>query len=858
MRSFGSLALKQVRARRLRAVLTVAGIILGVGMVFGVLTLSATIRGTFRDLFDSVYGRTDVVISGRQGTGSLPARRLAQVRATDGVAAASANITNVWTLVGADGKAKEGPSGQLNVGGIDPKAVDLTASDTVAGRDVRGGREIDLQQSWAQANGFDVGNRITLATPAGVAHLRVVGLFQFSTGLDFGGQGFAKMPIAAARPLMGKRHVYDEIDVVADGTGDATIAALERRLRGRLGNGVEITTPEARSKDIDKQLQGFDVILIFFAGMALFVGGFLIFNAFNMTVLQRMREIGMLRTLGATRSLITRSVLREALILGVAGSILGLGLGVLLAKGLVALLKGLDFPVGGLEVKPGAAAAALAVGLVTTVAGVLAPARRAGRIAPIRAILGAGQVRDRPRPRRAALGAVLIAAGGIGAYRLAAAASPGAGTVAGGLIGIVALFFGIALIAPFAITPMVRVMSWPLRHVFGVEGRLAADSASSSPKRTAATSTALTIGLALVVAFGTLGSSFLGTISDEFDHDFARDLTIQPRGFAPGQGPQQTIAPGLRDKLARIPEAKVVARERIHFAPDLPRPPGSRHKIGGLIFGFDPSQYKQVDQTDIKGASRDRAFRDIVRGEVTVGEAYADNEHLKVGDPIVLRGPSGRDRTRVAGIVKTVVFGGNTVGMSTRTMRRVYGIDADSQLAIAATSAAARPALERKVHAIVDRAHPNLQVLSKEQLKADIERQVNQQFGFFNAILGVAVIVSLFGIINTLTMSVIERTREIGVLRALGSTRWQVRRSIVDESLLIALIGTALGIAVGAALGWVMLKGIAASVPGAGYRPPVATIVSVAFVGVVLGLLASILPARRAARLDVIDALSYE
>jgi putative ABC transport system permease protein len=826
-------------------------------MVFGVLVLSATIRGTFSQLFDSIYGRTDLVISGSQGTGSLPASSLRKVRRVKGVSDAAANITNVWTLVDRNGRAKRSIGGEVNVAGVDPHARDLTDADEVAGRRPAHGREIDLQQSWARSNGINVGSRVRMATPSGVVTLRVTGLFTFATGLDFGGQGFGRVPIGAARKLMDKPRVYDEIDVVVAGRGDAAIAAVRKRVRRVLGGGIEVTTPASRSKDIDQQLQSFDVILLFFAGMALFVGGFLIFNSFNMTVLQRMREIGMLRALGARRSLVTRSVLQEALLLGAVGIVCGLGVGVLLAKGLVALLRQLDFPVGSLQVKTWAAVVAVATGVLTTVLGALTPARRAGRISPIQAVLGGGQARERPAPRRGALGLALIAGGGAGAYWLASSTHPGFAQVAAGLVGIVAVFLGLSQIVPFLVTPLVGALSWPLRAASRVTGRLAADSAASNPKRTGATATALTVGLALVVAFGTIGSSFLGSIASEFDRDFARDLTVQPRGFAPGQGPQQSIAGGLRRRLERIPQLGVLSRERLHFLSALPRPRGAK-KTSGLIIGFDPPAYGKLDETQIDGAPRDVVLRNLAHGQVTVGKAYADDAGLHVGDPLTLRGPSGTRRTRVAGIVRTVVFGGDTIGMSIRTMRQVYGVTADSQLALKARSKAARPALDRAVRRVVARHYPQLVVLSNDQLKKRIEDQVNKQFGFFNAILGVAVIVSLFGIVNTLTMSVIERRREIGVLRAIGATRWQVRRAITDESLLIALIGGAIGIAVGAALGWVVFHGVSSGVPGASYHAPVGTIVTVAVAAVVLGLIAAILPARRAARLNVIEALSYE
>jgi putative ABC transport system permease protein len=354
-----------------------------------------------------------------------------------------------------------------------------------------------------------------------------------------------------------------------------------------------------------------------------------------------------------------------------------------------------------------------------------------------------------------------------------------------------------------------------------------------------------------------LGSSFLKTISDEFDQAFARDLTVQPSGLAPGQGPQQTIAHSLRDRLARIPEAEVVARERFLFTTDLPGPQG-KTKSDGLLIAFNPTEYEQVDTTDIQGAPRLEAFRRLESGGVTVGKGYADEEDLEVGDTLRLEGPSGIREARVSGIVETVLFGGQTVGMSLETLRRVWGVTADTELALKATSESARPVLERRVRRIVREDYPQLAVLSNDQLKDDVEDQVNQQFAIFYAIVGVAIFASLFGIVNTLTMSVLERTREIGVLRALGASRWQVRRQVTSESVVIGLIGALLGIGVGAGLGYALLQGLASGVPGVTYRPPFSTMAIVAFAGVALGLIAAILPARRAARLDVIEAISYE
>jgi putative ABC transport system permease protein len=854
MRSFGSLALRQVRSRRVRSLLTTAGIVLGVAMILGVLLLTVTIHRTFTDLFDSVYGRTDLVVSGIGGD-SVRHSTLSKVRRTPGVSEAQGLIFNVVTLVDKSGVASTDAGARLNLTGERAAAAGLADSRTIAGRQPRHGLEVSLQESWADANDIDIGDRVRLATPAGVKRLRVVGLFQFTTGLDFGGQGFGRMPLAPARRAMDKPSVFDEVDLTVSG-GEDTISRVQRELRRHLPAGVKVQTPDSKTADVEQQLQAFNVILYFFAAMALFVGGFLIFNSFNMTVFQRTREIGMLRTLGAGRWRITGSVLREAAVLGLLGAALGLGLGVALALGLIELMRALDFPVGHLAFSTFAPFAAVATGLVTAVLGALHPARRAGRTSPIRAVLGTEGLRARLRPRRAALGVVLIVLGLGGAFWLGAANETTTIVAAAGMLGTIAIFFGIALVAPFVIRPLVRALSWPLRSVFPVEGRLAADAARSDPGRTAATATALMIGLALVVAVNSLGSSFLKSIDDEFDRDFARDLTVQPQGFAPGQGPQQTIAKGLRDRLARIPQAAVVTRERFLYTPDLPGPRGS--KGDGLLLAFDPGQYRKVDETEIEGAPRSQVFRRLDHGWVTLGKGWADETDLGVGDRITLRGPSGTRRARVAGIVDTVVFGGQTIGMSLKTLRRVYGVTADSELALKATSASARPVLRHRVERVVRRDYPNLAVLSNDQLKSNVEDQVNQQFAIFYAIVGVAIFASLFGIVNTLTMSVIERTREIGVLRALGASRWQVRRSIADESLVIGLIGAMLGIAVGTGLGYALLQGLSAGIPGVEYRPPVSTMVFVGGAGVLLGLVASILPARRAARLDVIKAISYE
>jgi putative ABC transport system permease protein len=892
LRSFGGLAWRNVRARRLRALLTAAGIVLGVGLMLGVLLLTATINSTFRDLFDSVYGSADLVVAPEAESGTLGELELRRVRRLGGVETAQGTLQDVFVRVegrprlappeppaAVDATVPEGAAeapapapeqpqpelattpeevstadedaAEVNVAGIDPHDPDTAGVTYSAGRAVRAGREVELEENFAEDQELRVGDRLRLATPRGIRRFELVGLFRFTRTFGFGGEGFGRIPLAAARRVMDQPRGFDEITVVVE--DGRLVADVRRKARERVGRGVDVTTPAGRSEEVEEQLRALTVLLIFVAAMGLFVGAFLIFNSFQVTVVQRRREIGMLRTLGAGRAQVTRGILREAALLGVVGTAIGVALGVGLAIGLVYLMSEIGFPVGGLSISPQAIAAACVAGVVVTVVGALHPAWRAGRTPPLRAVLGTAEVRRPPSRPRAALGAALTVAGLAGVFVLASAEEIPAAVAAAGMAGVVLIFLGVALAAPVAIVPIVRVLSWPLRRAAPIQGRLAADSARSNPGRTALTATGLMIGLALVTAFGALSSSFLGAITDEFDESFARDYTVQPSGFSPGQGPQQTFSPGLGRRIERLPEAAVVTRERLFYSSRILR------QADGLAFGFQPREYGKVDDSTFGGGlSEDEVLPRVARGQVTVGDALAEDRGIEVGDTVTLRGSSDRRRVRVAALVETAIFGGRTVGMSLRTMREVYGVTRDSSLAIKAASPATRPALEGRIEGIVSRDFPQLQLLSNDELKGEIESMLDEQFGFFNALLLVAVVVSLFGVINTLSMNVLERTREIGVLRALGSSRWQVRLTIGQEGVLLCAVGALLGLAVGLALGYVFVRGVATIVPTVAYVAPGQTVALVAAAGVVLGLIASVLPARRAARMNVVRALSYE
>ena len=854
--SFSGLSLRTIRARPLRSGLTTGAIVLGVGMVFGVLLLVGTIHATFGRLFDSVYGRTDIVISGKQSAGALTADSIHNIRLVKGVQSASGTINSSFRSVDAAGQVLRDRSTQLYVTGVDYAQPDATDSEQVAGRNPRpGAREIELDRDWADAQGVEVGDRIRMSTPSGLESLRVSGLFAFGSGVDLGGYGMASMAVQDARPIMDKPDTWDEIAVVVE--PGAAVADVQARLQRRLGEGTDVLTPQAKTEEIQDQLAGLDVVLYFFSGIALFVGSFLILNSFNMSVLQRMRELGTLRALGASDRRVAGALLVEACVLGLVGCALGLVLGAGLAVLLLKAMQGMGMPLGTVEFSWIAVVGAIVTGLIATLAGAAWPALRASRVPPIQAMLGGGRaVSDRPRLRRAIVGIVLfvpgMAVGGL--FWFGDTSQRGVLGAIGGIGSTVVMFVGMVLLAPFIVLPLVRFMARPLRLAMPAEGRLAADAAQSNPIRTAATAATLLVAISVVVVNSTVASSFVGTVKKELDARYARDLTVQPLDYQDYGPPQAGLSQRLRRQIAALPETAAVAGRRVLYLHELP---GSTTE--GLVVAYDPYELERVDKPKYDGAPRAQILRGLDRGGVVPSKSYAKTHGLHVGDRVTLDGPSGQRRAPIVGIVDSLEGGGQMVQISLDSMAAVYGVRQDVQLAIKARSAADSAVLAGKVQALLDREYPGMEALSNAEVKQRTTDAVNQQFAFFNAIVAMAVLVGMLGIVNTLSMSVLERTREIGVLRAVGASRWRVRRTMADESLLIALAGTVSGIVAGLGVALVWIVGMRESTfPGLSLQLPVGMLVSITVLGVVIGVLASIVPARRAARLDPLAALRYE
>ena len=399
------------------------------------------------------------------------------------------------------------------------------------------------------------------------------------------------------------------------------------------------------------------------------------------------------------------------------------------------------------------------------------------------------------------------------------------------------------------------MLAAPLRRLVPAGGRLAADAVRSNPLRTAATAAALTIGLSVVVVNASMSASFLGTLRDQIDANLARDFTVQSEGASLETGG----GPGVPDALwsqgaGDARDGGGDADPRAHHQAARRRcPAGPDHRLRpGRVRPARPHPGQGRD-------ARSRRCASVGRGGVIVGSTYAAAAGLKPGGTVTLVGEGGTRRARVAAVLDSVGdFNGMTMQMSLTTMDRVYNWHDDAQLAVKARDDAGRAALQRRLAALVERDYPDLELQSAAGLKKQMQTEISRQFNIFNAIVAIAVIVSLLGVINTLAMSVIERTRELGVIRALGASRWQVRSTMLDESLLITCAGAIAGLLLGLLIGYVWVMGLGGVLPGVSFHLPATTITAVAVAAVVLGTIAAILPARRAARLDVLAALKYE
>jgi putative ABC transport system permease protein len=843
---------RSVRAHKLRSLLNALGIVLGVGLIFAVISLSVTLVSTFDDLYSSVYGKTDLLVTPPNIDGTVKKSKLAIVQKDPDVTAVSPSISNVQSLV-RNGKAGSKQTDQVNTTGISPTGPDLTGAKTIEGRKIRGGKDLAIDTDFAKRHKLSPGDSLRMAGPEGKKTYRVVGILSFGTGVQFGGQGFAMIPIERAREVFDIKKGYNELAVKIK--RDAVVDTVQTRLDKKLGRGVDVKTPSAKGEDAASQMRAFNIILYFFAAMSLFVGGYLILNSFNMTVAQRMREIGMLRTIGASQRQIIAMILFEAVLLGLIGCVLGLFVGVVLTKLMTTLVQAINVPIGAVVYPPIAFVLAPLIGMLATVLGALRPAIKAGRVPAIRSVVAEHRSAKIDVRQRCIAGAIAIPVGMWGVFKLASSSVIPPSTAIIGIGGILLLLGGVIAIAPVVIPPLVGALSWIVRKITPIEGRLAADQSKANPTRSAATASGLMIGVAMVAAIGCLGSSLIGSISNQLNTHLLNDFTVQPRDFKQGgMASRATISQRATERISKLDGVKVATGVRLLYVPK-----GFRDS-DFQAFGFDPKQRSKIVKQEYVGMSAATVLRRVQKGQVTIGGQLKRGRKIHVGDTIKLTGVDGVKKLKVAGLLATSSFEDQAIGMSNKQFKDLYGGSGFSQVNIVADSntPAERAAVGKRVSKLLDKDYPNLDTLSNAAVKDQVKAQTNQIFSIFYVIMMVAIAVSLLGVVNTLLISVIERTRETGVLRAIGAGQWQVRRIIADESTLLTLAGALLGLLVGMGIGWTFVRGVSVGLEGVNFTPPVTLIILVALASIVLGLIAAIVPALKATRMKIIDAIGYE
>ena len=854
LRRFSGLSLRNLRARVQRTLLTAIGIVLGVGIVFGVLSLSETMSGAFNNLFSRAFGAADLTVTAAGGNGSFDAGVVEEVRKLPEVESAAPRLSQPASILLPERDENGLPQvKELRVLGVEPRTAALATDFELAeGRFPEEGAEISLDESAAEAAGLGVGDTVRIGTSEGSAEMEIVGFMRIP-GSSFGGLAFGLAPLPYAQ------EIFDEpgniTGIAVEANTDGAVDSLQESLAGVLGEGLQAERSETRTAQAGAQLQSFQIALLFFAGTALFVGAFLIFNALSMTILERTRELGMLRALGATRAMIARSVMVESLVLGLAGSALGVLLGYGMAKGLVYLFgRAYRFEITELILSPFALVSAMIVGILITAVAALYPALRAGRVSPVEAmrarIGGAsiGQAKKRRGPNRLAIvGLLLIAAGAPWTYYLAKNLSTSLdGLVyASGIAGVVGTFLGVSLVIPALIRPLAALFSPGLRLFFGVEGKMAAANATRNRGRTALTASALMVGISLVVAFSALGGSVLGSIRDYLEGSLGSDFMVQP---ANGNF-EAAFSPELEEEINQISgveETSGVASTFRRSGDDV-----------NIVFGVD-ERYPEIFRLNYAEGTPSDAFSRLEGGGALVGPQFAEQRSLAVGSTVELPGLKGTKEYAVAGVVQNDLFGfGNGVYLSKDTLASDFGEDSDSFLAIQTASGSDRAEIEEEVRETLQ-DYPQLMIYSNAAWKERIEEDFDRQYVFFYAIMGVSVAVSAFGVVNTLSMNVFERTREIGILRAIGTTRLQIGRLIICEGMIISLMGCIIGTIVGSLLGYLFVRGSGANgFEVSFYYPTVPALLSI-FSGLLIGIFAGLLPARSAAGMKIVEAVQYE
>ncbi|MDQ8706443.1 ABC transporter permease [Streptomyces sp. LHD-70] len=849
--------LRSFFAHKGRLVLSALAVVLSVAFVAGSLIFSDTVSRTFDRLFASTSA--DVTVGPNEGFGesvpsgtvpTIPAQLAQRVRAVDGVAdvqvdAAVENITVVDARREPVGPTTGAPTIATNWYVSDRSPVELTS-----GHAPRGPGQALLDADTADEKDVAIGDTLTVLAPPGSFDVRVVGIATFTTTNPGAALVFLDTP-TAQRELLGDPEAATSLSVTAGpGVDDAT---LKQRLGAELGGGYELRTADEQAESSAAQLGGFlDVIkyvMLGFAGVAVLVGVFLIVNTFSMLIAQRTRELGLLRALGADRAQVRRSVLVEALLLGVVGSTLGLATGIGLAFGLIELmaLAGMNLDATEMVIGPVTPVAAYGVGVGVTFVAAYLPARRAAKVSPMAALADAEVAGvGRPLTVRAVVGAVVAVAGAAAMTGCAVSADTSTSASLLGL-GVVLTLVATVIAGPLLVRPVIRVLGGAFPALFGSVGRMSQRNALRNPRRTGATAAALMVGLALVGGLSVASASMTASFDKEIDRTLGADFMVQSANFRPF--PRE-----ITERVQDVDGAGLVVRQR--FVPlALSLPDGKRVESAAAAYDPGLDRVARIEYT-VNGSAEA-----LAPGHIGMDQEFAADHRVRVGDTVPVEFPGERKAGLIVGALTDLggpstpgTQGNLVVGMATAD-RYVPG-GQDSVLFVNAADGTDPDTLRAALNEALD-PYPQVQVRDQADYKELVRGQMAVLLYLVYALLGLAIVIAVLGVVNTLALSVVERTREIGLLRAIGLSRRQLRRMIRLESVVIAVFGAVLGLGLGLVWG-LAVQQVLALEGMTELAIPWGTVVAVVLGSVVVGLAAALVPALRASRMNVLAAIAHE
>ncbi len=849
--------LRGMAARRMRIGLTTLGVALGVALVVGMSLINSSLYSSFTSLTSAIYGKAQLVVVPSAAGSTLEPRAMALAERAPGISHVDGAVyfpARRLTSIGHPGHSTV--SGRLTVIGVSRTgardAVGLAGVSVTQGRPPQNGAEIALEQGWAKRNRLRLGDELRLAAPAGIIRLRLVGTFILPAVADVLGQAFAAVPLSTARAAAERPAGFDELTIVLK--RGARPGPARRFLVAGLGNTAKVVSPQERASGLASQLTLLRVIVTVLTAIGLVVAAFLTRSCFTLTTHERQREFGILRAIGTPGSTVATLVVFEAMFIGVAASAAGLCLGWLIARVLIALAPASGYRLAGASLHQATLWIAVGGGPIAAMTGAIGPALRSSRDEPLTSLAARGGEATAPRRRWAGVGSAAIVIGLATCYAVAAPAEQiSAAGLAIAIVAILLTFTGAAVVMPSAVGPLVALMRRPLGRWGRPAGFVAAGSLTSRPRRSATTASVVMLGVTLTVVAGSLISSVIGSVSDQLERTNTKGFIVQPRGFDElSIQPQQAFSDRLREEIAALPGAAVVSPQRIILGS------GVLGSQATLLTAVDPGSYTRVQRLSLDQGSSRAAVNGLQRGEVIIGDGLAASQRLRAGQTIVIRGSRGAFGTRIVAVAHDLLNNGDEMTMSLTLMRRAFGVTSDSLLEVDASSQAWLPRLRRAVDALLARSYPQLQTISPHELSAQISTRLKAFGAGANLLLLLIATISIVAIITTLTLNIVERTREIGVLRAVGLSAEQLRASVRLESVSLSLFGALCGVVLGTALGLAVVAGVARSIPSLAYSPPTPAIEAALLWAVLLGVLAAMPALRRASRINITAAIAYE